>query len=151
MAKSKKSRGKTQAKTSRTLLALGALLVVTLLAVGLVTLWPSAGTTVTLPPEISVAEAAGKWEDGVYLLDVREPNEWIEGHVPDSTLIPLGELASRVSELPTDQEIMVICRSGNRSATGRDILLEAGLTQATSVAGGIRAWESAGHPVVSGP
>ncbi len=152
MAKSKKTSGKTRSKNNNNLiLSIGGLLVVALLAVGLMALWPSTEATVSLPPEITVDEASEKWAEGVFLLDVREPFEWNEGHVPDSTLIPLGELAGRVSELPADQEIMVICRSGNRSATGRDILKEAGLDQVTSVAGGIRAWSAAGHPVVSGP
>ncbi len=152
MAKSKKSHRAAQKNPRKNLvLSIGALLVVTLISVGMVMLWPAAETTTSLPLEISVTEAAEKWDNGVFLLDVREPSEWIEGHVPNSTLIPLGELASRASEVPADQEIMVICRSGNRSATGRDILLDAGLTQVTSVAGGIRAWAAAGNPVVSGP
>ena len=152
MAKSKSARKHTPANTNKKLmLPIGGLLVIALLAVGLISLWPSSETAVALPPEITVDAASEKWAEGVFLLDVREPYEWNEGHVPDSTLIPLGELADRVSELPADQEIMVICRSGNRSATGRDILKEAGLTQVTSVAGGIRAWAAAGHPVVSGP
>lgn len=152
MAKSKKSRRAAQGNPRKNLvISIGALLVVTLIGVGLVMFWPAAETATSLPLEISVTEAAEKWEEGVFLLDVREPNEWTEGHVPNSTLIPLGELASRVSEVPADQEILVICRSGNRSASGRDILLQAGLTQVTSVAGGIRAWGAEGNPVVSGP
>jgi len=82
---------------------------------------------------------------------VRQPEEWNEFHVPGSTLIPLGELASRVDELPRDQEILVVCRSGNRSAQGRDILLEAGFTRVTSMAGGVTQWKAAGYPTVSGP
>ena len=59
--------------------------------------------------------------------------------------------ASRVDELPRDQEIVVVCRSGNRSQQGRAILLEAGFTQVTSMAGGVTQWRAAGHPTVSGP
>ncbi|MCP4427495.1 MAG: rhodanese-like domain-containing protein, partial [Chloroflexi bacterium] len=76
------------------------------------------------------------YEDGAFVLDVREPSEWDDYHAPDTTLIPLGELAQRVDELPRDKEIVVICRSGNRSQTGRDILLDAGFASVTSSAGG---------------
>jgi rhodanese-related sulfurtransferase len=60
-------------------------------------------------------------------------------------------LAARVGELPRDQEIVVVCRSGNRSATGRDILREAGFMQVTSMAGGVTDWRAAGHPIATGP
>lgn len=104
-----------------------------------------------LPPEISVAEAAVLRDEGVLALDVREPHEWVESHIPGATLIPLGELAARVDEIPRDRKIVVVCRSGNRSAKGRDILLAAGFRQVTNMAGGIIQWKAAGFPTVSGP
>jgi rhodanese-related sulfurtransferase len=107
--------------------------------------------TNTAPQEISVAEAFAKYEQGVFLLDVRTQEEWEDYHAPNTTLIPLDELADRVNELPKDQEIVVICRSGNRSQEGRDILLDAGFTNVTSMAGGLSDWRSAGYPTVSGP
>ncbi|MEJ5314891.1 rhodanese-like domain-containing protein [Anaerolinea thermophila] len=105
----------------------------------------------TLPAEISVQEAAQLREEGAFVLDVREPEEWNEYHIPGATLIPLGELASRVNELPRDQKIVVYCRSGNRSQEGRDILKQAGFTAVTSMSGGIKAWSAAGLPTVTGP
>lgn len=107
--------------------------------------------TVSLPPEISVSEAYGKYEQGIFLLDVRTPEEWNEFHAPNTTLIPLDQLAARVSELPQDQEIVIVCRSGNRSQQGRDILLQAGFEQVTSMQGGLNEWRAVGYPVVSGP
>ncbi len=104
-----------------------------------------------LPKEISVAQAAEKRTAGAFILDVREPSEWEEGHIPDATLIPLGQLESRLSEIPTDQEIVVVCRSGNRSATARDILLQAGFSQVTSMEGGINDWKGQGLPTIIGP
>jgi rhodanese-related sulfurtransferase len=104
-----------------------------------------------LAGEISVEEAYARREAGVLMLDVREPSEWEQAHIPGATLIPLGELQNRVNELPADQEIVVYCRSGNRSQSGRDILLNAGFDQVTSMAGGINDWQSAGYPTVSGP
>ena len=96
--------------------------------------------------EISVAEAYKLYPDGAFFLDVREVVEWEAGHVPDTTNIPLSELESRLSELPDDQDIVVICRSGNRSAEGRDILLDAGFKNVTSMAGGVSDWKDAGYP-----
>jgi rhodanese-related sulfurtransferase len=103
------------------------------------------------PREISVGEAVTKRDSGALILDVRQPEEWNTFHVPDSTLIPLGELSSRVNELPRDQEIVVVCRSGNRSAQARDILLAAGFPEVTSMAGGLTQWRAAGYPTVGGP
>lgn len=104
-----------------------------------------------LPAEIGLSEALAKRNSGAFILDVREPEEWREYHVPNSTLIPLGTLEARVNELPRDKELVVVCRSGNRSATGRDILKKAGFTQVTSLAGGLSQWKAAGYPTVSGP
>ena len=103
------------------------------------------------PDEISVAEAAEKYEAGVFLLDVRTPEEWEAVHIPETMLIPLDELETRLNELPKGVEIVVVCRSGNRSAEGRDILRQAGFTDVTSMAGGVNDWKSQGLPTVSGP
>lgn len=103
-----------------------------------------------LPASVSVDEAHQMYEEGTFVLDVRTPEEWNEFHAPDTTLIPLDELASRVDELPKDQPIVVVCRSGNRSQSGRDILLQAGFN-ATSMTGGLNEWRSKGYAVVSGP
>ncbi len=104
----------------------------------------------TLPAEVSVKQAAELRDQGVFVLDVREPDEWAQAHIPGATLIPLGELQARVNELPKDQPVLVYCRSGNRSATGRDILKAAGFENVTSMAGGINAWKAAGYETVSG-
>lgn len=104
-----------------------------------------------LPREISVQETYAKYQEGAIVVDVREDYEWEEAHAPNTVHIPLGELAERVNELPQDQEIVVICRSGNRSQSGRDILLNAGFTAVSSSSGGLIAWQAEGYPVVSGP
>jgi rhodanese-related sulfurtransferase len=103
-----------------------------------------------LPAEVDVAKAKELQAAGAFVLDVREPSEWVEGHIDGATLIPLGELESRVAEVPADQQVVVVCRSGNRSATGRDILLGAGLPSVTSMAGGVNDWAAAGNPLVTG-
>jgi rhodanese-related sulfurtransferase len=111
----------------------------------------NSNTANSLASEISIAEALAKRDAGAFILDVRQPDEWNEAHIPDSTLIPLDQLPNRINELPKDREIVVVCRSGNRSAQGRDLLLEAGFTDVTSMAGGLNQWKTAGYPTVSGP
>lgn len=104
-----------------------------------------------MPATINVQDASERFSEGAFLLDVRQQSEWDEAHVEGAVLIPLDQLSTRIGELPTDQDILIICRSGNRSAQARDLLRAAGLSRTTSISGGIGAWISAGLPVVSGP
>lgn len=101
-----------------------------------------------MPATISTQRGYELYEEGVFVLDVREQFEWDDFHVPNTTLIPLGQLAARVNEVPQDAKIVVICNSGNRSDEGRDILLAAGFTDVTSMDGGVQAWRSLGYPIV---
>ena len=149
---SKKTRNKKTIKKKNNSTLLWALGIIVLIFAGIFLARPSAASSTTgLPREISVADASAKRDAGAFILDVREPDEWNQVHIPGATLIPLGELASRVNEVPTDQEIVVVCRSGNRSQQGRDILLSAGLEQVTSMAGGMNQWSAAGFETASGP
>lgn len=100
-------------------------------------------------PEIDIAETARRMEAGAYILDVREPAEYVEGHVPGVPLIPLGDLVERADEVPTDQEVLVICRSGGRSARAVEYLRGLGI-DAVNIAGGTDGWIEAGHRVVIG-
>lgn len=109
-----------------------------------------AAASAALPAEVDVTTAASMQQAGAFMLDVREPDEWAAGHIEGATLIPLGELAARAAEVPADQQVVVVCRSGNRSAQGRDILLGAGLPAVTSMAGGMNEWAGAGNKVVTG-
>jgi rhodanese-related sulfurtransferase len=110
---------------------------------------PSSSVT-ALPLEVSVAKADALRQAGALVLDVREASEWAAGHIAGAMLIPLGELSSRLDELPRDRTIVVVCHSGNRSAQGRDILRTAGFGSVTSMAGGMTDWLAAGLPVVTG-
>lgn len=110
----------------------------------------SAGGNAALAREVNVAQAYEMYQqDDVFVLDVRTQEEWDEYHAPNTTLIPLDQLPARLSEVPKDKEILVVCRSGNRSQEARDILLAAGYT-ATSMAGGLLDWRASGYPVESG-
>jgi rhodanese-related sulfurtransferase len=122
-----------------------------LLAVALiifVILQSGGGTTSTaLASAISVEDAYTRYQSGAFVLDVRTVEEWNEFHAPNTTLIPLDQLASRLSEVPRDREIVVVCRSGNRSQQGRDILLNAGFENVTSMTGGLNEWRTLGYPI----
>jgi rhodanese-related sulfurtransferase len=96
---------------------------------------------------ITPAQAYAKYQQGVFFLDVRTQAEWNQSHLAKSTLIPLDQLQNRLSELPKDQDIVVICLSGHRSQSGVAILQQAGFTRVSYVSGGLQAWIAAGYPV----
>jgi len=78
--------------------------------------------------------------DAPFILDVRQPQEVQICRLKDSTVIPLGKLPDRLDELPTDREIVVHCRSGQRSAQAQDLLLDEGFEDVKNLEGGILAW-----------
>jgi rhodanese-related sulfurtransferase len=84
-----------------------------------------------------------------FLLDVRQPEEYREGHIAGATLIPLGDLPHKVDQLPRDREIICVCRSGNRSHSATRQLQAAGL-KAVNLQGGMLAWSRQGLPVKKG-
>ena len=98
---------------------------------------------VTVPDVLSAELPAG-----VFLLDVREDDEWAAGHAPDAVHVRLGELGARTGELPRDREVYVICRSGTRSAYAAQALTAGGLN-AVNVADGMTGWAVAGRPMIS--
>ncbi len=100
-----------------------------------------------LPAEITPAQAYEKYQQGAFFLDVRTQEEWDQGHIANSTLIGLDTLQDHLSELPRDQDIVVVCRSGVRSKEGANILRQAGFTRVTCMTGGIQAWVAAGYPL----
>ncbi len=109
---------------------------------------PPAAKTASLPAEVSIAEAAQMRDEGAFILDVRTQAEWDAGHIPGATLIPLDQLPERYTELPTDQPVVIICRSGNRSAQAQAFLERQGMTNTTSVTGGMNQWTAAGYETV---
>ena len=93
-------------------------------------------------------EAKEAMERGAVLLDVREPHEWRSGHAPKARHIPLSQLSRRAEELPRNREIVVVCRSGHRSARAAKILA-AQRGDVANVKGGMGAWARRGLPVVA--
>jgi rhodanese-related sulfurtransferase len=94
-------------------------------------------------PEIQPAAVPAE----AFVLDVREPNEWVAGHADGAVHIPMNQVPARLGELP-DREIVVICKSGGRSAQVTQFLLAQG-RRAVNLAGGTTAWHAAGRPMVS--
>jgi DMSO/TMAO reductase YedYZ molybdopterin-dependent catalytic subunit/rhodanese-related sulfurtransferase/glyoxylase-like metal-dependent hydrolase (beta-lactamase superfamily II) len=102
------------------------------------------GTT----PAVGARGARTLLDSGALLLDVREPEEWQAEHAPGAVLIPMGQVRQRQSELPRDRRIVVVCRSGGRSAATTESLRTWGF-DAVNLAGGMCAWASAGLPTAT--
>lgn len=102
--------------------------------------------------KVDVNQAAALQVRGALLLDVREIEEHVQEHAPGSTLIPLGQLQQRLHEIDVyrHRPVVVICRSGNRSAQALKLLERAGFSAAVNVEGGMIDWKKAGLPVRSG-
>lgn len=96
-------------------------------------------------PETTVHDVA----DDAVLLDVREPDEWQAGHAPGAVHVPLGDVPTRLADLPeTAEPLPVICRSGGRSGRAVEWLQQNGF-DVVNVAGGMKAWEGAGKSMVT--
>lgn len=100
-------------------------------------------------PEIDIGELARLRSQGITLVDVREPDEYAEVHVPGAQLIPLGTVPDRVDEVPTDGQVYVICAKGGRSRKAAEFYRANGI-DAVNVAGGTSAWVDAGEPTSTG-
>ena len=82
------------------------------------------------------------------IIDVREQFEYDDAHVAGVTLIPLGQLPERLTEVPEAEQVFVICASGGRSLQAAAFLAAAGVP-AVNVLGGTSGWQQAGLPVVT--
>ncbi len=103
-------------------------------------------------PSVDVKQAAEMQGDdgGALIVDVREPNEYAQIRARGAVLLPLGRLNGRVRDLPRDREILLMCRTGGRSANATQFLAANGFENVTNVSGGIVAWHNAGLPTSSG-
>jgi adenylyltransferase/sulfurtransferase len=96
----------------------------------------AADATITAS-ELKAMQDAG---EDIYLVDVREPAEWEIISIPGAVLIPKGDLAGRLSELPQDKPVIAYCKTGIRSAESLALLKNAGFADARHVQGGVSAW-----------
>ena len=99
-------------------------------------------------PETAVAGCPIPCPTGLGVLDVREPAEWVTGHIDGAQHIPLMQLVERLAEVPGDRPVLVVCRVGSRSAQAT-VFLNAQGREAQNLAGGMVEWEGARRPMTS--
>lgn len=105
--------------------------------------WPTERVSAPMAAdELASAESA-------VILDIRNPREWANNHIPKSVNIPLNHLQERIEEVPRDRRIIVHCAGGYRSSIAVSILHQYGITNLIEIAGGLAAWDAAKLPVVS--
>ena len=100
--------------------------------------------------EISASELAQIIERGGTVIDVREPDEYREGHVPGATLIPLGTIPDNIESFRKAVPVYVVCQSGGRSGRACEYLIAAGVTNVVNVAGGTLGFAALGNVLQSG-
>ena len=96
--------------------------------------------------EVSPQEAWQRIQQGAFFVDVREPQEYEELHAQGAVLIPLSEFQGRYQEIPKNREVIVVCRSGGRSARAAQFLLDQGYN-AFNLVGGTQDWVANGLPI----
>lgn len=87
---------------------------------------------------------------GALVVDVRQPNEWIRGHIPEAELIPLDGIylfGKAIVDFPKDQDMLLVCEMGQRSVVAAEIALVAGYTRVYNLAGGMSAWRARKLPM----
>jgi len=104
---------------------------------------PAAAAGQETVAQVSVADLAKLQEaNGAIVIDVRNDNEWNEGHIPGAIHIPLGQLKQRIGEIPADGEVVVHCQGGGRSSIAASLLLKTGRKKVANLTGGYKAWKA---------
>ncbi len=102
-------------------------------------------------PEVDLVTFEAAWRDGATVLDVRNPDEYLNKHVPGAVLVPLPELGGRLDDVPAGRPLYVICAHGGRSRSAAEALrLQLGW-DVLNVSDGTEGWASSGRPVAAGP
>jgi phage shock protein E len=83
----------------------------------------------------------------LFVLDVRSPQEYAEGHVPGAVNVPHDQLASRLAEVPKDKDVVVYCRTGRRTALATEVLAANGYKRISRLEGDMQGWAARGRPV----
>jgi|SRR3954471_19292167 len=101
---------------------------------------------------IGTDEAKSMIERGIRVVDVRQLEEWQGGHIAEATLVPINGIygfgkALKELDLPPDEEVIFVCRSGQRSASACEIAMVTGLTKVYNLANGMIGWSNRGYPI----
>jgi hydroxyacylglutathione hydrolase len=106
--------------------------------------WRAAGLPISRVPQMSVQELRTRLAspNAIAVLDVRTPREWRVGHIDGALHVPLGDLPSRLSSVPTNAPVAVVCEGGLRSSLAASLLSRAGLVHAVNVPGGMAAYRA---------
>lgn len=99
-------------------------------------------------PTVSVDQVPYPLPEALTVLDVREPVEWAHGRIDGAVHIPMSEIVDRVAEVPTDTQVLVVCKVGGRSAQVTGFLVQQGV-EAVNLDGGMLEWSAAGRPMVA--
>jgi rhodanese-related sulfurtransferase len=91
-------------------------------------------------------------EAGAYVIDVRQPDEWFRGHIPEAQLVPLNGIYSfgkalKDLGLPEEEDVIFVCATGQRSASASEIALVAGLKKVYNLANGMNGWVARRYPI----
>jgi rhodanese-related sulfurtransferase len=125
-------------------------LVLVFVVSGLMLLWPLAQRRLRPVQEIGTLDATRLLnKENPLVLDVREPNEFTNGRLPNAVHVPLSQLKDRGSELAkhASRPVIVYCERGMRSGSAVPALTRLGFTRVQSLRGGLRAWREAGLPI----
>ena len=137
--------------------ALAALLMVGAMSVVFITIATAGEPAATAPASAAVAVAPMSQEallehqsrhpDHLFVLDVRTPQEYAEGHVPGAVNVPYDQLASRLAEVPKDKDVVLYCKSGRRAGIAADVLAANGYKRLSHLEGDMNAWVEKGRPI----
>ena len=137
--------------------ALAALLMVGAMSVAFMTIATAGEPAATAPASAAAAVAPMSQEallehqsrhpDHLFVLDVRTPQEYAEGHVPGAVNVPYDQLASRLAEVPKDKDVVLYCKSGRRAGIAADVLAANGYMRLSHLEGDMPAWIEKGRPV----
>ncbi len=95
--------------------------------------------------QVEVSGVPDPLPDDLVVLDVREPAEWAAGHIDGAIHVPLMQVPGRLDDIPTGQQVLVVCKVGARSAQATAFLQDQG-RDVVNLVGGMVAWESRGRP-----
>jgi len=101
---------------------------------------------------IGTDDAKRMIEAGAHVIDVRQPDEWNRGHIPEADLVPLNGIYSfgkalKDLNLPEDEDVIFVCAMGQRSATASEIAMVAGLKKVYNLANGMNGWVARRYPI----